>query len=277
MMILQLLNVVVMLAVLPFGPYSPNVVYVLGTSTTLLVDYQALACGKVWQKCCARLKSFTIRRAKCSSSVDRSSLKRLIADMYGSSEKFEAVVRSLWLGKSENEHCPNWLFSGNVLRAMLALHIPLIVAKIATIPIIFRPTKEKESFLIPIYAQGVTPVLPAPMEVALWELRSSVTPFLMLCFRAPLMLVLGDRLANAPIFKRIGEWALMVVFGLCFVLYNNLTRLVCGYNSAFHLLHQGPIGSQTSEALIWLIVVIIVPLLFSSLRRSYSYKLPSTL
>ncbi|KAF4702517.1 hypothetical protein FOZ63_009565, partial [Perkinsus olseni] len=116
---------------------------------------------------------------KCSSLADYPILKQLIVDMYGSEARFEAAVRTLWLGERRKRQCPAWLLSAASLRIICASYIPLILGR------------------APIFSTevGSETNVPDNVQVLLWELRSSVIPILMACARAPLMLLVTHELA----------------------------------------------------------------------------------
>ncbi|KAF4697327.1 hypothetical protein FOZ63_012963, partial [Perkinsus olseni] len=99
LMFLQFLSIVVAILTEAYYVDVGYILYVFLLASGLLTDYEAYRCSEEWQKFCSEVKSFTLRKAKCSSLADYPILKQLIVDMYGSETRFEAAVRALWLGR----------------------------------------------------------------------------------------------------------------------------------------------------------------------------------
>ncbi|KAF4744783.1 hypothetical protein FOZ63_022163, partial [Perkinsus olseni] len=65
--------------------------YALGAATSFLIGQRAFGASDQWQGFCSKVERFSVHRAKCSTSADRNTLRKLITDMYGSEEKFAAI------------------------------------------------------------------------------------------------------------------------------------------------------------------------------------------
>ncbi|KAF4686729.1 hypothetical protein FOZ60_004920 [Perkinsus olseni] len=140
--------------------------YLLTLVTSFLIGREAFACSEEWREFCSKVKSFTVRRSKCSSLADYSSLKQLIADMYGSEARFEAVVRGLWLGESKEKRLPSWLFSWPSMRLVCAPYIPLIIYGL--VRLVTTPVTSKTMFMKTIVKPGIVEEpLPSALRQAL--------------------------------------------------------------------------------------------------------------
>ncbi|KAF4739569.1 hypothetical protein FOZ62_030873, partial [Perkinsus olseni] len=175
--------------------------YASGLATSLLIGRKAFECSEEWLAFCSKLKRFRVHKAKCSSTADYMKLKNSITGMYGSEAEFAAVVRNLWLSGTREKHVPNWLFSPTILGIICAPYIPLIIARILCC--IAEIVEGEVDPLIPLSGSGEAPQpLPGTLLVALWSLRASTIPILMMSFRTPLMLLVGHELAISWIFKK---------------------------------------------------------------------------
>ncbi|KAF4658244.1 hypothetical protein FOZ61_005743 [Perkinsus olseni] len=250
--------------------------YLLGLVTSLLIGREAFTCSKEWHKFCSRVGRFNVREAKCTSSADYYKLEQLITDMYGSETKFAAVVRCLWLGGGKEKRFPTWLFSGASLRIMCAPYIPLIVA--CAVDSIISTTIGLTSPMVPTYSQSEAPWGPPSRTLAiLWASRLSIFPIMMMCLRAPFMLLVGHELATRWGSQEVGEWRLVVAFAMCFGAYNLLTQLVCGLRMFHHPLSTATLKGFMDEALLWVSGFVALTVVSFLLRRSYAYQLPKDL
>ncbi|KAF4655605.1 hypothetical protein FOL46_008190 [Perkinsus olseni] len=66
-----------------FGSVKPNMVcgYALALASAFSIGLGAFRCGEDWQKSSFRVKSFSVRRSKCSSLADYNTLKDRITAM----------------------------------------------------------------------------------------------------------------------------------------------------------------------------------------------------
>ncbi|KAF4678419.1 hypothetical protein FOZ60_016758, partial [Perkinsus olseni] len=244
----------------------------LGLATSLLIDQGAFDCGEEWQKFCSEVKRFNIHKAKCSSLADYSYLKQLVTDMYGSEAEFAAVVRGLWLGKDEEKLHPSWLFSRAALRIICASYIPLVVSRIAY-PFtrsISRSIDNDSVPLLPIYAIGTeVTVLPSTVEILLWEIRSGIITPLMMCFRAPLILLIAHKLATSWVSEKVEKWCSGIFLALLFVAYNGSVAIICG-SQMYYPIDKPPMRAPMDEVLLWTYAAVAVTVASFVLRRSYT-------
>ncbi|KAF4693324.1 hypothetical protein FOZ60_011304 [Perkinsus olseni] len=273
LMIVQSFSIVTLLLI---EPWKPDLVYIvcgMAMIASVLVDRGALSCSEEWRKFRSEVKRFSVRRAKCSSSEDYDTLKQLITDMYGSEESFATVVRSIWLGEGEDNNHSTCLLSRTSLRVICAPYIPLLIARISwVITLLFPPQLDGNAVsLLPIYDVGVMREdLPSPLEVFMWELRTSIIPILMLCFRAPLMLLAGHKLATSSISERVAKWHLGIIHAIFFGAYIILTRVVCGWQNFYFPLRRGLMNMPMGEAIHWAYSVAAVTVTSSVLSKSYA-------
>ncbi|KAF4657706.1 hypothetical protein FOZ61_006115 [Perkinsus olseni] len=153
MMFLQFFSTAIASLAEPYYVDVWYILYVLLLTSSLLTDFGAYRCSEEWQKFCSEVRSFTLRKAKCSSLADYPILKQLIVDMYGSETRFEAAVRALWLGERRERQCPAWLFSAASLRIICASYIPLILGR--AVGAIARSSEEDTVSLQPIFSTEV--------------------------------------------------------------------------------------------------------------------------
>ncbi|KAF4691897.1 hypothetical protein FOZ62_009139, partial [Perkinsus olseni] len=153
LMFLQFFSIVIASLAEPYYVHIWYIPYVLLLTSSLLTDFGAYRCSEEWQKFCSEVKCFTLRKAKCSSLADYPILKQLIVDMYGSEARFEAAVRTLWLGERRKRQCPAWLLSAASLRIICASYIPLILGR--AVGAIARSSEEDTVSLQPIFSTEV--------------------------------------------------------------------------------------------------------------------------
>ncbi|KAF4754567.1 hypothetical protein FOZ62_002859 [Perkinsus olseni] len=272
LMLLQFFSILIS-GVTEFCGYSEHIGFALSLASSFLIGRGAFVCGEEWQKFCSRVKCFSVHKAKCSSLADYSDLKQLITDFYGSEAEFAAVVKRLWLGEGEGKHLPEWLFAGASLRIISAPYAPVIVC--FAVQYIICGIRGGIEPSVPIYPPGVPyEPLPGKIHTMLWMSRLSIIPVLMLCFRAPLMLLVGHKLATTGwISEKVDKWCRGIAFATCFGVYNCLTQMICGLRIFNHPLYWPAISGLTNEASLFVCGIVVVTTVSLILRRSYAYEL----
>ncbi|KAF4753599.1 hypothetical protein FOZ63_014775 [Perkinsus olseni] len=246
LMLLQWFGILIqLLEVYLFGSVKPNMLsgYALALASAFSIGLGAFRCAEDWQRSYSRVKSFSVHRSKCTSLADYSTLKQRITGMYSSEARFAEVVRGLWLDESGEDHMPRWLFCRSSLRLMCAPYIVQVVA--STVYSIVNATHSRVLPLMPLHPSmavgSSTPglndtppssvladPLPSSLLAALWALRFSIIPNMMMAFRAPCMLLVGHKLATSCEPNGFGRWRLRITFAVCFAAYSGLTYMICG-------------------------------------------------
>ncbi|KAF4722001.1 hypothetical protein FOZ63_002451 [Perkinsus olseni] len=227
-----------------FGSVKPNMLcgYALALASAFSIGLGAFRCGEDWQKSSFRVKSFSVRRSKCSSLADYNTLKERITAMYGSETRFAEVVRGLWLGEGTETHKPGWLLCRSSLRLMCAPYIILGVAKALRSIVTFDQYYLPMIPLQPAVAVGYSTPGFSEADPPSSPLTGQVNEAL---------LWLGGCIAVSVVSLLLLR-RLRITFAVCFAAYSGSTYRTCGYRlfgyRLFgHPLYPGPAGEEQEK------------------------------
>ncbi|KAF4663304.1 hypothetical protein FOL47_005827 [Perkinsus chesapeaki] len=246
---------------------------VLGDLTAyILVGRQAYRCFDEWTTFASKVKSFSLRRAKCTSREDHKKLTKLIRRMYGSEANFAAVVKRLCVGRGTEEHAPMWFLSPTSLRIMSASFVPSIAYGAASALLVMFTEWERP--MANIASIGSAPEFPCASATFPWAIRTRLLPVLIRSFQVPLMLLFVHKLAGKKLQPR-GHLLLGILYAFAFIILTSLSQFTCGLGLFHGPFYEDPQGGLWYEGSLLLAGLTELGFVWSVSKWLYSHQLPS--